>query len=241
MNTYGKHTPWSAGSSQDQAAAGDPGYGEPDYQEPGYGDQADSADQAGAMQHGRHEGDPVAGEPGAGAAAGPGEQGAGADDVVVVEPVSARDVSQVGDGTAASNVNGSLAGTAGAASSAAEWSEIKALFVDDPSDSVQRASALVERAVQGFMASLRQRQDSLRTWHEGDAAGTEELRTALRGYRNLLDQLEQMSGEFASSGVSGSSAAGARPSSAAGARTASSAGAASAEPDAGAAAPAGSI
>lgn len=86
--------------------------------------------------------------------------------------------------------------TPAASDNAAEWSEIKALFVDDPSTSVRRASALVERAVDGFMTSLRQRQDALSSWREGDAAGTEDLRVALRGYRGLFEQLEHMSGQF---------------------------------------------
>jgi hypothetical protein len=83
-----------------------------------------------------------------------------------------------------------------AGDNAAEWSEIKALFVDDPSASVQRASALVQHALDDFMASLRQRQDALSSWREGDAAGTEDLRVALRGYRGLFDQLEAMSGQL---------------------------------------------
>ena len=105
-------------------------------------------------------------------------------------------------GEQAASADTGLAGVAasgtvpGAGDSAAEWSEIKALFVDDPGASVQRASTLVERAVEGFMSSLRQRQDSLGSWQEGDATGTEELRKALRGYRGLFDQLEQMSGQF---------------------------------------------
>jgi hypothetical protein len=78
-----------------------------------------------------------------------------------------------------------------------QWSEIKAMFVDDPGESVQRAAGLVEQAIEGLMASVRQRQGSLAsTWQEGDAAGTEALRTALRGYRGMYEQLEQMSGQF---------------------------------------------
>ena len=109
------------------------------------------------------------------------------DEVIVVE--SADTVTAAGTMPATSD-------------SAAEWSEIKAMFVDDPTASVQRASGLVERAVEGFMSALRKRQDSLGGWQEGDAGRTEELRMALRGYRSLFDQLEQMSGRYSSGQLS---------------------------------------
>ena len=137
------------------------------------------------------------------------------EEVVVVESADAPpDGDPALDGTpASSDLDGVAPATGSIPStdeSAADWSEIKALFVDDPAASVQRASALVGRAVEDFMASLRQRQDSLGGWQEGDATGTEEMRTALRGYHSLFNQLEQMSGQFGSgSGMtSGSSPAG---------------------------------
>lgn len=119
----------------------------------------------------------------------------------------ADSVSALGTGSASS----AAAMMPGSGDSAAEWSEVKALFVDDPSASVQRASALVEQAVEGFMSSLRQRRDSLSGWQEGDATGTEELRKALRGYRILFDELEQISRQVTSgapSAAAGGPAAG---------------------------------
>ena len=83
---------------------------------------------------------------------------------------------------------------------AEQWREIKAMFVDDPSGSVQAASGLVEQAIEGLMASVRERQESLATsWQAGDAAGNEELRNALRGYRLLFDELDQISRQFPAS------------------------------------------
>jgi hypothetical protein len=79
---------------------------------------------------------------------------------------------------------------------AGQWSEIKAMFVDDPGESVKRASGMVERAMENLMISLRHRQESLGSWQEDDAAGTEELRNALRGYQSLFDQLDGMSDRF---------------------------------------------
>jgi hypothetical protein len=79
---------------------------------------------------------------------------------------------------------------------AGQWSEIKAMFVDDPGESVKRASGMVERAMENLMISLRERQESLASWQENDATGTEELRNALRGYQSLFDQLDGMSDRF---------------------------------------------
>jgi hypothetical protein len=79
---------------------------------------------------------------------------------------------------------------------AGPWSEIKAMFVDDPGESVKRASGMVERAMENLMISLRDRQESLASWQENDATGTEELRNALRGYQSLFDQLDGMSDRF---------------------------------------------
>jgi hypothetical protein len=78
------------------------------------------------------------------------------------------------------------------------WSEVKAMFVDDPGESVRLASALVERAIENLMTSLRQHQESLRSWEADDSAGTEELRNALRGYRGLFEELDGMAGQLRS-------------------------------------------
>ena len=86
--------------------------------------------------------------------------------------------------------------TGGPRADAGQWSEIKAMFVDDPGESVKRASGMVERAMENLMISLRDRQESLASWQENDATGTEELRNALRGYQSLFDQLDGMSDRF---------------------------------------------
>jgi hypothetical protein len=79
---------------------------------------------------------------------------------------------------------------------AGQWSEIKAMFVDDPGESVKRASGMVERAMENLMSTVRERHESLASWQANDASGTEELRNALRGYQNLFDQLDGMSDRF---------------------------------------------
>ncbi|MGN6793949.1 MAG: hypothetical protein ACTHJW_16300 [Streptosporangiaceae bacterium] len=76
------------------------------------------------------------------------------------------------------------------------WSEIKAMFVDDPAESVKLASGMVEHAIENLMASLRQRHESLASSDAHNSAGTEELRNALRGCRSLFEQLEGISAQL---------------------------------------------
>lgn len=114
--------------------------------------------------------------------------GAVGEDVIVI---AAEEATAYGDSPAQPAATGTAAGGAD------QWSEIKAMFVDDPSASVRLASGLVERAIEGLMTSVRQRQDSLAlSWQDGDATGTEELRNALRGYRGLFEEIGQLSGQF---------------------------------------------
>jgi hypothetical protein len=86
------------------------------------------------------------------------------------------------------------------------------MFVDDPRDSVQRASDLIDTAIKEFLASIRQRQAALAsTWQRGDA-DTEALRTTLKDYRALWAVVRDMpamdvngGAAAASAGVGGSS------------------------------------
>jgi hypothetical protein len=103
--------------------------------------------------------------------------------------------------TAAAPTTEPAAATASAGGPTAEsqsWSEIKAMFVDDPGESVKLASGLVERAIEDLVNSLRERQGSLSSWESGDGCDTEGLRIVLRSYRSLFEQLEGMSGQFGS-------------------------------------------
>jgi hypothetical protein len=63
------------------------------------------------------------------------------------------------------------------------WSEIQAMFVDDPRRSVAEAAGLADEAVSAFIDAARERQASLASSWQGDGAGTEELRVALQDYR----------------------------------------------------------
>jgi len=80
----------------------------------------------------------------------------------------------------------------------ADWLGIQSDFVDDPRRAVEQADILVERAATQLADSITARRRELRDqWqHEGadsgDTAGddsTEQLRTRLKEYRQLLNQL----------------------------------------------------
>ncbi len=72
------------------------------------------------------------------------------------------------------------------------WSEILAMFVDDPRASVKLAAGLLDQAVEDLVTTVRQRQASLASaWQDSDA-GTEALRGALRDYRAFWAVLQSM-------------------------------------------------
>lgn len=120
------------------------------------------------------------------------------EEVVVVEShVTGLADSEAGQPEAAPAAADAPADTGLHAAPAREWSEIKAMFVDDPGESVRVASDLVGRAIENLVSSLRQRQESLSSLESGDASDTEALRNVLRSYQNLFDQLDAMSGQFA--------------------------------------------
>ena len=70
------------------------------------------------------------------------------------------------------------------------WRDVKAVFVDDPSDAVRQASALSGEAVDELTAALGRLRDTLDGhWDEGKETDTERLRVALRGYGSLIDRI----------------------------------------------------
>jgi len=73
------------------------------------------------------------------------------------------------------------------------WREILAMFVDDPHGSVTMAAEAVSSAIDEFVSSVRARQRDLASSWQGSGTGTEQLRTALLGYRSLWHQIQQMS------------------------------------------------
>lgn len=66
------------------------------------------------------------------------------------------------------------------------WRELQASFVDDPRESVERADLLVEELVSTLTARTTEMRDRWKNAGEGE---TEQLRLALRDYREMLERL----------------------------------------------------
>ncbi|MGW6502775.1 hypothetical protein [Nonomuraea angiospora] len=77
----------------------------------------------------------------------------------------------------------------------ARWRDLQASFVDDPGEAVRRADGLVGEVVDALTSSLTTRTNGLRDrWKDTEAADTEQMRLALRDYRNVLERLLALSG-----------------------------------------------
>jgi len=80
----------------------------------------------------------------------------------------------------------------GGGDSGDQWAGILTMFVDDPRGSVLEAAAMVDEAIDAFIATVRERQESLASSWEAKEAGTEELRLALQGYRMFWSSLADL-------------------------------------------------
>jgi hypothetical protein len=72
------------------------------------------------------------------------------------------------------------------------WPQIQSLFVDDPLAAVQQAADVVGGALAALTAAANNREQTLRGGWQGAGTGTEELRTALREYRDLAGRLSTL-------------------------------------------------
>jgi len=73
-----------------------------------------------------------------------------------------------------------------------EWSDVLAMFVDDPRGSVAEASELVDEAINAFITAAHGRQASLAASWQAQDADTEQLRLALRDYRTFWTSVTQL-------------------------------------------------
>jgi len=106
--------------------------------------------------------------------------------VPVPVPVGAADTAGAAKPGSVSEPDlGSLFGEADAQSFQERWRDVQLRFVDSPKDATAEAAALVDEAVDKLTASLRARKDSV----SNDSDDTEELRVALRGYREILNNV----------------------------------------------------
>ncbi|MFG2168495.1 hypothetical protein [Micromonospora chersina] len=69
------------------------------------------------------------------------------------------------------------------------WRDVQLRFVDDPRAAVGEAQSLVEEAIEALSAALREQKTKLGGWQESGSADTEQLRVAVRGYRDFLDRV----------------------------------------------------
>ena len=72
----------------------------------------------------------------------------------------------------------------------ARWDQVQAAFVDDPRACVQKADGLVADVVQHLVTGFADARSGLeQQWGRGEEASTEDLRVALKRYREFFDRL----------------------------------------------------
>jgi hypothetical protein len=70
------------------------------------------------------------------------------------------------------------------------WDDVQASFVDDPRECVHKADGLVSEVVEQLTAGFSQARSRLEEqWGRGEQASTEDLRIALKGYREFFQRL----------------------------------------------------
>jgi hypothetical protein len=70
------------------------------------------------------------------------------------------------------------------------WNDVQAAFVDDPRDCVQKADGLVADVVDKLTAGFAQARSRLEEqWDRGEEVSTEDLRIALKRYREFFERL----------------------------------------------------
>jgi hypothetical protein len=98
-----------------------------------------------------------------------------------VQPSSENDVQPSGD---------ELLFAADPSGLRSRWDDIQAAFVDDPTECVQKADALVEEVVEQLTAAFSEARSRLEAqWARGEHASTEDLRVALQRYREFFQRL----------------------------------------------------
>ena len=70
------------------------------------------------------------------------------------------------------------------------WSNVQAVFVDEPRRSVEEADSLVATVMQRLTEGFANERSSLeKQWDNGDNVSTEDLRVALQRYRDFFGRL----------------------------------------------------
>jgi hypothetical protein len=72
----------------------------------------------------------------------------------------------------------------------ARWDNVQASFVDDPKDCVQKADGLVSDVLEQLTTGFTEARSRLEEqWDRGEEASTEDLRVALKRYREFFERL----------------------------------------------------
>jgi hypothetical protein len=70
------------------------------------------------------------------------------------------------------------------------WTDVQSAFVDDPRDCVQKADGLVSDVVDQLTSSFAHARSHLEEqWDRGEQVSTEDLRLALKRYREFFERL----------------------------------------------------
>ncbi|WP_435825194.1 hypothetical protein [Micromonospora zamorensis] len=69
------------------------------------------------------------------------------------------------------------------------WRDVQLRFVDDPQAAAGEAQSLVEEAIQALSSALAAQKTTLGGWQDAGSADTEQLRMAVRNYRDFLDRV----------------------------------------------------
>jgi hypothetical protein len=70
------------------------------------------------------------------------------------------------------------------------WDDVQAGFVDDPRECVQKADGLVSDVVDQLTAGFSEARSQLESqWARGEEASTEDLRLALKRYREFFERM----------------------------------------------------
>jgi hypothetical protein len=175
----------AAGFAPADAAEQEAQLAEPDHDQTQNEDSAILPVSASAPEDGASATSPASGNPGLVA------DSAGAQEMPMADG-SSGNPEPVSAGIMAPEPVGKSQHAADAASEAGPWSEIQAMFVDDPRASVERAAGLVDDRVQEYIASVKKRQRSVQSALQTEDAGTEELRVALQHCRTFWNSLEDL-------------------------------------------------
>ncbi|MEU1586197.1 hypothetical protein [Micromonospora sp. NPDC005710] len=69
------------------------------------------------------------------------------------------------------------------------WRDVQLRFVDDPQAAAGEAQSLVEEAIQALSSALAAQKNTLGGWQDAGSVDTEQLRMAVRNYRDFLDRV----------------------------------------------------